>query len=104
MSFEAIQKVTAVEQAVQQRKADAADEAKRIVAEAERAGRQLVADARARAETQVKELLTQAEVRAQQQAEQEAMANAAACKALKESAQSRVNRAADLIVERVGNG
>jgi len=104
MSFEAIQKVAEAERAVQQRKAGAADEAKRIVAEAERAGRQLVADARTRAESQVKERLAKAEDRVRQQAEQEIAANAAVCQALKESARSRLDRAADLIVERVGSG
>ena len=64
MSLEAIQTITGAEQAVREQKARAADEAKRIVAEAERAGRQLVADARAQAEETVKAMLAEAEARA----------------------------------------
>ena len=60
MSLEAIQTITGAEQAVREQKARAADEAKRIVAEAERAGRQLVADARAQAEETVKAMLAEA--------------------------------------------
>lgn len=104
MSFEAIQKVTAAEQAIQERKTAAADEAKRIVAEAERTGRQAVIDARAQAEAKVKELLAQAEVRAEQQTGQTLADNAASCEALKQSARGRLDQAADLIVGRVGNG
>ena len=49
MSLEAIQAVTQAEQTAREKKVQAADEAKRILAEAERAGRQLVADARSQA-------------------------------------------------------
>lgn len=103
MSFEAIQKVTAAEQAVQERKAAAADEAKRVVAEAERAGKQLVADARAQAEAKAKELLVQAEARAGETSKKTLAENAASCEALKQDAMSRLDRAADLIVGRVGS-
>ena len=104
MSFEAIQKVTEAEQTVQSQKSAAADEAKRIVAEAERAGRQLVADARAQAEAKVKDLLAQAETRAGQQAEKALAASAADCEAMKQAARAHLDRAADLIVGKVGSG
>lgn len=103
MSFEAIKKVTDAEEAVRERKADAAAEAKRITAEADRAGRQLVAEARAKAEEQVKAMLAEAEARAEVKAGEARTENAAACDALKQSARDRLDRAADLIVERVGN-
>lgn len=104
MSLEAIQKVTQAEQAVREDKARAADEAKRIVAEAERAGRQLVADARSQAEEQVKTMLAEAEARAGEKSAQTLADNAAQCEALKQTARSRLDQAAGLIVGRVGSG
>jgi V/A-type H+-transporting ATPase subunit G/H len=103
MSLEAIQQVTAAEQAAREQKALALDEAKRIVAEAERAGKQLVADARAQAEEQVKALLAEAEARAGKRTEQALADSTAQCEALKQTARGRLDRAAGLIVGRVGN-
>ncbi len=103
MSLEAIQQVTAAEQAAREQKAHALDEAKRIVAEAERAGKQLVADARAQAEEQVKALLAEAEARAGKRTEQALADSTAQCEALKQTARGRLDRAAGLIVGRVGN-
>ena len=103
MSLEAIRKVTQAEQAARDKKAQAADEAKRIVAEAERAGRQLVADARAQAEETVKTLLAEAEARAGERSAKTLADNAAQCETLKKAARGRLDRAAGLIVGRVGN-
>lgn len=102
MSLDAIQKVTEAEQNSRNRKAEAAAEAKRITAEADRAGRQTVAEARAAAEAKAKAMMTEAEARAGQRAEQTLAENARACAALKERARPNLDRAADLIVERVG--
>lgn len=103
MSFEAIQKVAETEQATRAKKAEAAVEAKRIVGEAERAGQQLVAQARAKADEQVKAMLADAEARAAERSRQILADNDAACAALKQKAQDRLDQAADLIVGRVGN-
>ena len=102
MSLEAIQKVTETELNSRNRKADAAAEAKRIVAEAERMGQQTVQQARAAAEEQVKAMMAEAESRAGVRAEQAKAANAETCEALKASARPQQDRAADLIVEKVG--
>jgi len=102
MSFEAIQKVTEVEQDSRKRQAEAAAEAKRIVAEADRMGRQTVVQARAAAEEKVKAMMAEAESRAGVRAEQAKAANAETCEALKASARPQQDRAADLIVEKVG--
>lgn len=102
MSFDAIQKVTEAEQNSRTRKAEAAVEAKRIVAEADRMGRQAVAEARARAEAEVKNMMAEAEARAGKSSEQTLAENARACAAVKESARPNLERAADLIVEKVG--
>ena len=101
MSLEAIQTITGAEQAVREQKARAADEAKRIVAEAER--RQLVADARAQAEETVKAMLAEAEARAGEHSAQTLGDSAAQCESLKQAARGRLEQAAGLIVGRVGN-
>lgn len=102
MSFDAIQKVTETEQNSRNRKAEAAAEAKRIVAEADRMGRQSVTQARAGAEEKVKAMMAEAEARAGERAGQIQAENAKACAALKERARPNLDREADLIVEKVG--
>ena len=103
MSLEAIQTITGAEQAVREQKARAADEAKRIVAEAERAGRQLVAAARAPAEQPVTPMRAEAEARAGEHSAQTLGDSAAQCESLKQAARGRLEQAAGLIVGRVGN-
>ena len=102
MSLDAIQKVTETEQNSRTRKAEAAAEAKRIVAEADRMGRQAVVQARAEADEKVKAMMAEAESRAGEHAKATQAANADACAALKERARPQLDRAADLIVEKVG--
>lgn len=102
MAFEAIQKVTQTEQANRNQKAEALAEAKKIVAQAQRAGKELVASARAQAEEKAKAMMAQAEELAAQQSRQVLEGNAVACEALKQEARGRLDRAADLIVGRVG--
>ena len=102
MSLEAIQKVTETELNSRTRKADAAAEAKRIVAEAERMGRQTVEQARAAAEEQVKAMMAEAEIRAGERAKATQAENEKACELLKDQARPKLDRAADLIVEKVG--
>lgn len=102
MSYDAIQRVTETEQASRNRKAEAAAEAKRIVSEADRLGRQAVIEARAAAEAGVKTMMAEAEARAGQHAEQILAENDRACAEMKDRARPNLDRAADLIVERVG--
>lgn len=102
MSFESIQKVTEAEQNSRKRRVEAVAEAKRIVAEADRMGRQVVAQERAAAEEKVKALMVEAEARAGERAQKTQAENAQACAALKERARPQLDRAADLIVEKVG--
>lgn len=103
MSFEDIQKVTRTEQEIRTRKAEAVAEARRIVAEAERVGGQLVERARAEADEKVKALLVEAETRAADRSRQILADNDTACQKLKQAARTRLEQAADLIVGRVGN-
>lgn len=102
MSLEAIQKVTETEQNSRNRKAEAVAEAKRIVAEAERMGRQTVEEARTAAEEKAKAMMAAAEARADERAKVTRAENGKACELLKEQARPRLDRAADLIVEKVG--
>ena len=103
MSLEAIQKVTEAEQAARERRAEAAEEAMGFVADAERAGRQLVQDQRAKAEQEARSMLADAEAQAEKKAEQTLADHAARCEALKQDARKRLDKAAALIVGRVGN-
>jgi vacuolar-type H+-ATPase subunit H len=103
MSFEDIQKVTRTEQENRTKKAEAAAEAKRILAEAERAGAQLVERARAEADEKTRAMMAEAEKRAADRSRQILADNDAACEALKQAAKTRLEQAADLIVGRVGN-
>jgi vacuolar-type H+-ATPase subunit H len=98
MSFEAIKQVTDTEQTLRERKVEAQAEAKRITAEAERAGRELLEQAKTSAEAQAKKLLAEAEARADGSNRKVLADNAAACEALKQGARTRLDRAADLIV------
>lgn len=102
MAFEAIQKVTQTEESSRSQKAEAAAQAKKIVSDAQRAGKALVEQARAEAEEKVKAMMAQAEELAAQQSRQVLEGNAVACEALKKEARGRLDRAADLIVGRVG--
>ena len=102
MAFEAIQKVTQTEESSRSQKAEAAAQAKKIVSDAQRAGKALVVQARAEAEEKVKAMMAQAEELAAQQSRQVLEGNAVACEALKQEARGRLDRAADLIVGRVG--
>lgn len=103
MSLDAIAQVAAAEEATQGRLLEAQAEAKALVADAERSGKKRIDEARSQAEAEVKTLLAGAETRAADHAK-EVMAQAERdCAALRATAQERLDRAADLITERVVN-
>jgi V/A-type H+-transporting ATPase subunit G/H len=101
MSLDAIKQVTQAETETKQRKADAAAAAKKLVADAEDAGKQTVRDARAKAEAEVKQQMAQAEARAAERAAGIVKQGKQECDALRNTAQGRLEQAADLIVRRV---
>lgn len=103
MSFQDIQKVTETEENLRQKKAEAQVEAKQIIAAAQRSGIAMKEEARANAEMQVRSLLAEAEVLAQQQSKETLAANDAACQTMRARAEERLEQAADLIVRRVVN-
>ena len=101
MAMEAIKQVTQTEQEVQRLRDEAASAARQTAAEAERAGRQLLEDSRRQAEAQSRQLLARAEEQAGEytrgvlaQAEED-------CGRLRQQARQRLDRAAELIMERV---
>lgn len=103
MSLDAMMKVTQAEQAGQQRKAEAAATAKKMIAEAEQAGALALVSGRQKAEEEVASLMATAEASATQQSTQIMAQTQANCDALRKGAESRMAQAAQLIVGRVVN-
>lgn len=99
--MEAIQKVTQAEAESKQRKIEAIAAAKKLVTDAEQAGKQTLQNACAEAETKAKELMTQAEARAAARAAEIAAQSKQDCAALCSAAQGKLEQAAALIVRRV---
>ena len=103
MSLEAMEQVTKVEEALRQRKSEAAAQAKQLVAQAEREGKQALESIRAQVEAQAKEQMAQAEERANRRAVQLQEESQEACAALRAAARERLDQAARVIVRRVVN-
>lgn len=103
MSLDAIKQVTQAETENKQRKAEAAAAAKKLVTEAENAGREALRAACEKAETATKELLIQAENCAAVRAAEMAAQSKQECAALCRAAEKRLGEAASLIIRRVVN-
>ena len=101
MSLEAIQMVTRAEAETKQRKADAITAAKKLVAEAEQAGKQALQAACSDADAKAKELMVQAEERAAARAAEIAAQSGQDRAALCSAAENKLDEAAALIVRRV---
>lgn len=101
MSFDAVQKVTEAEQRSKERKAEAAERAKRMVQDAEKAGKDRLSSARAEAEAQSKQLMAQAEAKADLHTQAVLEETSRACEALRREAEGKLGDAAALIVRRV---
>ena len=101
MALEEIKKVTETEQAAQSRKAEAAAEAKRLVAQARRDGETALAQARQEAEAQAAAMMAQAEEEAAAHTAQVLEDKRAQCREMEAAAEKRLDEAADLIVRRV---
>lgn len=103
MSIEVIKKVTETEKIAKKSKLDAAANAKKMLNDAERAGRALLMEAREKAEAQVKIFLTDAEAAAAKNEQAILTEAASTCDALRRTAAERLPAAAELIVGRVVN-
>lgn len=103
MSIEVIKKVTETEKIAQESKLEAGANAKKAVSDAERAGLELLRQAREKAEAQVRTFMTEAEAKAAKNERQVIDETDRMCDALRLSADKRLPAAAELIVRRVVN-
>ena len=101
MSLEAVKQVAEAEQLSKERRAQAALDAKKLLADAEKAGQQAVADAKKQAEAQARELVAKAEQDAAGDAARIKEQTDADCAALRSKAEGRLEEAASLIVRKV---
>jgi V/A-type H+-transporting ATPase subunit G/H len=101
MSLEAVQMVTETEQRALQRKAEAVEAAKKLVSDAERAGKERVAAARADAEAQARQMMTRAEEAAAKHTETVMEETRRSCDDLRRAAEGKLEDAAALIIRRV---
>lgn len=103
MSLEAIQALTAAEETVRSMRADAAAEAKQKLAAARERGEQLVADAVKKAKAEMSELSRQADEKAKADAVALVGNNENRKAAMRVRAESKAEKAAAFIVERIVN-
>ncbi len=104
MSLEAVKKVTQAEQDAKARKAQSVVDARKLVADAEKAGAQFVAQAQAKARTESAGMMEQAEANAAAHLNKVIRETEGACDQLRAEAQKRLAKAASLIVRRVVDG
>ena len=101
MSLEAITKIRAVEDGVEQSKADAKAQAAKLVADAEREGRALLNAGREKAAAASAEALKEADGRAAKRREEILAQSAKDCQKLKADAGARMDKAVQAILGRV---
>ncbi len=104
MSLEAMEKVTASERSAQEIRADAAAQAKKLLADAEKAGREEVEKAHREAEAQAAAMLEEAGKRAESERAEILKKARSEADAERTHAQPRLEKAAELIVRRVVSG
>lgn len=104
MSLEAVKKVAQAEEDAKVRKAQSVADARKLVADAEKAGGQAVAAARAKAREENASLMEQAEKRAAAHLNEVIRKTEGTCDQLRAEAQGRLEKAASLIVRRVVDG
>ena len=103
MSLEAILTISEAEEKVKQAKIDSAVQAKKLIAEAEEAGKRSVEEAKAKAEAEVSELKAQARDRAREEALKLARNTENRKAAMLVKADSRAVMAVGLVIERIVN-
>lgn len=101
MSLEAITKIRAVEDSVEQSKADAKAQAAKLVADAEREGRALLHAGREKASAASAEALKEADGKAAKRREEILAQSAKDCQKLKSDAAARMDKAVQAILGRV---
>ena len=101
MSLEAITKIRAVEDGMEQARADARAQAQTLASDAERDGRALIQKGREQSASAAAEALKQAEAQATKKRDAILAKAAKDCDALKKNAEARLDKAAKAIVGRV---
>lgn len=101
LSLDAIKQVTETEREAQEKKEAAAAQARQVVSDAQRSGKELLQAAQAEAEAQAKVLMAQAEERAAARRRELLEENERECDALRQKARTRLDEAAQRIVRRV---
>jgi len=104
LSFEAIETLNGVEEKVRRLRAEAAAEAKQNAVNARKKGEQLVAEAIAKAEGEVREQLRLTDEKARAAARAKAENNENRKAALRARAEARMDSASAFVVERIVNG
>lgn len=104
MSLDAIQRVTQAEQTAKQQKDAAIAENKQNIVAAQRAAQRLLESSRAEAEAEVRQMMIRAEQQAAELTKSVLAQTALENENLKEDARQNLDRAAELIVERVVKG
>ncbi len=104
MSLEVIKKIADVEAEAEKQRADALNEAKRIVANAEAVGREVLQKMRTEAEAEVSKRHEEAQVQGKAVAAEISEKVRADCTALEKTASAKMDAAVSIIVERVVNG
>lgn len=104
MSLEAMESLTATEERLRLKKADAAAAAKRRIAEARENGERAVADAAARADSEIREMFKETEGKALEKARSLAEKSQEQKSVMRVGADGRTADAAGFIIERIVNG
>ena len=104
MYLESIVSVSETENRMRQKKADAAAAAKKRVAETKAAGEAMVADALKKAEAELLQLQHSADEAAKTEARALADSNETKKAVMRARAENRMDKAVELIVERIVNG
>lgn len=101
MSLEAIRKITDTEQSYKQKKDEALAAAQRLVVDAERGGKIRLEKAKAQAESEARILLKEAEEKAAIHARDLMNESEIRCESLRKTAEERLEKVVDIIVERI---
>ncbi len=104
MPLEAIKQVSDAEDKAAAIRKDAYDQSKRLLAQAERDGRAMLEEARLQAEAEAARLLLEAEGPAKKQGEELLAAAQREGALLRAKAEGRMEKAVQLITERIVNG
>lgn len=101
MSLEAITSITEAEESARRIRAEAAAAARKAAADARERGEQRIAEAAKKAEAEVEELAEKTRAQAQADADELAQSTENKKAAMRAHAEARLDKAANLIVERI---